>query len=682
LAVGRELPSGFVEIPLDRVEVIGDGVSGLRSFVLGRAWEGSPSEGFLLLRGGPLGRESTFHYAFDAEGFGILAGRALEVGEDDLDNEALQNIFHVHEWSRIDLIPEGADIGRAALVMAPAGPTAIQVPGSGKDPDRAERPPEAIVGAERPVAANGGGSTRGVAANGGGEAAEPRAAEPELARRTPHLDLTNENPAPGETFDVSVYVDTAAARPGEEVEEIAIELPPDLDRIDLHVWLVPSAHFEVTGARVQVLGVARDEERSASLVFPVRVKADVTDTTDAAISAAFSYRGRPAGKVTRPVELAVAAPPAPGPIATAAIPVPARVVVDPSAAQPDLTVDVFAKDRSGQRFECTVTSPHLPDSEPAPWEPGRSTDAIVVEYMNLFTSEGISNAQRMARLKAAGKLLFGASPENFQQAFWTLVDAGKLQTIYVASSEPYFPWELMVPSRPGTADRPALGVEFIVGRWPHPGHESPRQLRPLEDSYVVAPTYTETSRKLEKLEEEADFVKQRFSGEVIAPASFDALDARLGARGTALLHFVCHGEAGAGTVQVIRLDDPDKTLNSLELSEMEGAKLALGAKHPLVFLNACEVGRAAPALVGLGGFGASFVALGARCVIAPLWSVKDTVAHEVAVEFYETVLAEPTTPFAEILRRIRAKAYVPGGGEDTWAAYCFYGDPFTAAAAA
>ena len=71
----------------------------------------------------------------------------------------------------------------------------------------------------------------------------------------------------------------------------------------------------------------------------------------------------------------------------------------------------------------------------------------------------------------------------------------------------------------------------------------------------------------------------------------------------------------------------------------------------------------------------SFIDLGASAVIAPLWSVKDTIAHQIAEDFYNRVKAEPDTPFAEILRTIRAKAYASETSEDTYAAYCFYGDP-------
>jgi CHAT domain-containing protein len=104
--------------------------------------------------------------------------------------------------------------------------------------------------------------------------------------------------------------------------------------------------------------------------------------------------------------------------------------------------------------------------------------------------------------------------------------------------------------------------------------------------------------------------------------------------------------------------------------------------QPMVFLNACEIGRPEPALVGVEGFAKSFIALGARCVIAPLWSVKDSIAHQVATEFYQRMSQEPGLPLAAILRDIRRKAYEEDGGEDTYAAYTFYGDPLAAKASA
>jgi hypothetical protein len=84
-----------------------------------------------------------------------------------------------------------------------------------------------------------------------------------------------------------------------------------------------------------------------------------------------------------------------------------------------------------------------------------------------------------------------------------------------------------------------------------------------------------------------------------------------------------------------------------------------------------------PSLVGVSGFAWTFLVLGASVVIAPLWSVRDEEAYKVATAFYERAMEGGTSvPLAEIVRDIRRLAY--GGatqGEDTYAAYCFYGDP-------
>src|SRR5581483_9861530 len=93
--------------------------------------------------------------------------------------------------------------------------------------------------------------------------------------------------------------------------------------------------------------------------------------------------------------------------------------------------------------------------------------------------------ERQSALKGAGVQLFEAAPKSFRDLFWRLVDEGKeLRTIFVCSAEPHIPWELMRPRR----DRPdgsleqrgPLGVEFVVGRWVHDGHRSPKQYDPID----------------------------------------------------------------------------------------------------------------------------------------------------------------------------------------------------------
>jgi CHAT domain-containing protein len=151
----------------------------------------------------------------------------------------------------------------------------------------------------------------------------------------------------------------------------------------------------------------------------------------------------------------------------------------------------------------------------------------------------------------------------------------------------------------------------------------------LIDSSVVAPQYDDKAKVLKWAEKEKDLVLATFTGKAIMPASFPEVEKELETQLRSLVHFVCHGQEESG-IQTIDLEDGKMSCNAL--LGMDGVAAAFAKKHPLVFLNACEVGRRTPALVGLGGFADSFIQIGASAVIAPLWSVEDEAAHDVASE--------------------------------------------------
>src|SRR5215475_14933337 len=111
------------------------------------------------------------------------------------------------------------------------------------------------------------------------------------------------------------------------------------------------------------------------------------------------------------------------------------------------------------------------------------------------------------------------------------------------------------------------------------------------------------------------------------PAIFPEVEKKLETQLNSLVHFVCHGQDDLSGIQTIDLEDDKMSSNAV--IGMRGVAHAFAKKHPLVFLNACEVGRTTPALVGLGGFADSFIQIGASAVIAPLWSVDDSAAHDV-----------------------------------------------------
>jgi CHAT domain-containing protein len=182
---------------------------------------------------------------------------------------------------------------------------------------------------------------------------------------------------------------------------------------------------------------------------------------------------------------------------------------------------------------------------------------------------------------------------------------------------------------------------------------------------------------LAKAADEAAMVIERIPGDLIVPASVEMLDKFLREDKRSLIHFVCHGKSEDGQ-QVLVLQGQE-SIQPYFLRGMGNLERALRDKRPLIFLNACEIGRLEPGLVGMGGFAETFMKLGAGGVVAALWAIEDKVAHKVAEEFYRRVKESPFTPFAAILRDLRRRAYENGSDEDTWAAYCFYGDPLATA---
>ena len=514
----------------------------------------------------------------------------------------------------------------------------------------------------------------------------PVAVRDAVVKRTPHMDLSTEEPiSPLQIFQVSVYADESPARPGEEAETMLFHIPSEMISFAVEVELLFTSHFvriqEDSEFRKNRLVISRDQTTTEKLAFMFMVRhEDELERTQPAITAIFRYMRRPSGKVTRKVSikgLNVEAPVPPkddraapkepdGPAATMSI--------AHDAGAPDLVISVLEReDKDGRNFDVILDSGTLPERWSGKWTLGQRTDEIVKAAMATFQT-----ASRPAvKLKGAGIAMFSATPPEFQKMFWKMVDKKKLpRHILVISEEPYIPWELMVPQRrlPDSKfeTRDALGVEFCVGRWITDKYLSPPQKIGFPQVSVIAPDYP-VGRQLKYSAAEVDTIRQCFqSVEKISPALVKNIDDYLAKKGAALLHFVCHGKAAIP--QSISLEQDQEQLSCWDIKALNGFLSSFEKAKTFVFLNACEVGRAAPELVGIGGFGNSFASIGASGVIAPLWSVDDGIAHEVAELFYNRVITRPPIPFAEILRDIRARAYAENG-QDTWAAYCFYGDP-------
>jgi hypothetical protein len=253
----------------------------------------------------------------------------------------------------------------------------------------------------------------------------------------------------------------------------------------------------------------------------------------------------------------------------------------------------------------------------------------------------------------------------------------------IISQEPYIPWELMIPTRrleDGSVEQQrSLGVSFAIGRWVlRNKYFSPPHKIVVRGSYVIAPVYV-GAVALDAAADEAKFVCDNFDGTMITPANPPTINSKLGEQEKSLVHFACHGSTYTGTRigrQILELQD-GSFIDSTLLNGMAGVISGFAKGKPLVFLNACTAGQPIVALSGMGGLADSFVDMGASGVVAPLWNVDDKIARKVAVRFYKALKENPRRSIASIIQDIRTLAYAdaPTQGRDTYAAYCFYGDP-------
>jgi len=616
-------------------------------------------------------------YAFD---FADFRDRCVAFGALDAarhNEDAIKRFFDIHEYRKVPVIAPGEAPGEEA-----DGPAVVLDDGEFVGVYASRYRPGAEP-PERGIVEKGGGEDRRIGletTRGGWDASDPETATPsnEPFRRTPHLDASVAAcPAVGEEFEVEVYCNTGPAYTGEISQEISIPAPLSQEEFPVEVFLSPGVGLCVVGPSSRVLVLRRCEADSERARFRVAVEgAPAAD--GAALNAYFFYNGRPCGGVRRVLPTTAGVAPAEPT---------GRLVAAANVKSADLTVSVTRQTGSVACYRVKLTSPHLTAEElgePGLWDLGTPAQNYVAALFANFIASRNDPKNRLAALRGAGESLFDATPKNFRDAYERLTKGGKLKTILVVSDEPYIPWELMVP--PTTRDqtiqgleRDPIGVAQAVGRWVSDEHLSPLAKLHVERMMVVAPDYSNTDLKvLAQSEEEARYLKRRFHATVLSPSIYTTIIGALKAQPPHLFHFIGHGNSSPeAPAQCLHLEDKDSLKPDVVRGE-PAFKMAFAKQTPVVFLNACEVGQQTLALGGPAGFAPTFIKLFASSVIAPLWSVRDSLAHEVAQALYDAAIPDKgrPVPVAEVLRQIRERAYRGGNeGEDTYAAYCFYGDP-------
>ena len=369
----------------------------------------------------------------------------------------------------------------------------------------------------------------------------------------------------------------------------------------------------------------------------------------------------------------------------------------PSLPTPDLTITVSGTaptDGVDGRYEVFLRSPHrtLP-GDPYVLNLGMDAAAFAAQkYAQIKEQDGGSLGFRT--LAGVGSQIANLLGDRFWSEVNTVLETaaashGDTPTVLLLTSDPHVPWELAhlgaTPVDSGAP--PFLAAQARVGRW----ILDPRNHIAMPDTVDfrvdnVAAVIGEydpmemkkgagTWKRLPEAEAEGEFLQKKFGAASLSAeaATVNQLLARKLDPPPQLLHFACHGTSMPGSTALIANDGT--TIPDIVFEQ----SIAGREDRPFIFLNACRVGAAAEAANQYGGFAGSFLRAGSTGFIGPLWEVDDTLAKDIATDFYQSI-ASGISP-AEVLRRTRAKFADAGDGQpdppSTYMAYVYYGHPAT-----
>lgn len=280
-----------------------------------------------------------------------------------------------------------------------------------------------------------------------------------------------------------------------------------------------------------------------------------------------------------------------------------------------------------------------------------------------------------------GELFDELFPEELKRVLWTRRD--RIQSIWVISTEPFIPWELVClkdPDVPGGATKGIFLAELGLIRWLKKTTFPPNTVRIRKGrALYVIPEYVDQHLRLPEAEDERVFLREKFQAEPTPADPLSILDV-LGTPGNFdLLHFACHGRVTQNRISdgCLLLQDklkdgvygPPLTLAPTEVGQL--SNLSAPDNRPLITVNACQAGRAGYLLSGMGGFAQSFIKSGAGAFVGTLWSVKDSPARTFTETLYHQLLSGAPLCRATVEARKQAKS----GDTATWLAYVVYGHP-------
>jgi len=409
-----------------------------------------------------------------------------------------------------------------------------------------------------------------------------------------------------------------------------------------------------------------------TLEFRLTAEPQKEDVRARAVQALCSVDGQTIGMAVRPVTVVRTHALVAG--APREAPAPFDVVVPTDRQAPDLTVRIQRNRSTAGGLLWTFDTPHrgvvVPDS-PEATDVGTDRREFAVKLVHMVNArEGKPGLHLF--LKGVGNTIADAMPDSFWRLLHAVAErAGGPPSLLLLSEEPYIPWELAVVQPPlDDARMPFLGMRAAIGRWvlaPRRPKLPPPNRIDFKDMAVVSGVYNKPGwNRLVAAEEEARLLQQDYQAKPVNADTEAVHRAVQGDPRAEVLHFAVHGMYDpASTEQGLVLVDGQY----LDPLVVKGGSLPAA---PLVFLNACQVGSASEVLGDYAGMAEAFLYAGAAGVVAPLWSINDSLAKDVALRFYREALGGAAP--AEFLRAARAE-FAPGSKSAISLAYQFFGHP-------
>lgn len=363
------------------------------------------------------------------------------------------------------------------------------------------------------------------------------------------------------------------------------------------------------------------------------------------------------------------------------------LALEPGATPADLIVRIQKGQLAGE-FYWSCQSPHMDFVPPANGSDRMSLGEDAAEFVKkTFTPyAGLPlDKLKLANVEGAGEKIYNNTPPHFRDCYWKLWHAasdGKFlfDSVQIVTDEPCVPWELMRladAKRAKNVPPELFAIRHCVGRWLAAESTALRQRISVSKVAVSASSYKDINKVAAKLpwaDHELKLMIDHYRAKPVPLVSGDLLKFLEGGIAQAV-HLACHGKMSIvqPDASVLVMEDTPNDLTPLSIARYEVSN-GLGNHHPLVFLNACDVGAMGATLSLVAGFPAAFLYAGAAALISPLWAVNDERAHRIAEEFYRDVfVASPSKPLGAVLRDLRAKWKQEN--HLTYLAYVLYGDP-------